>query len=146
MNAIGSGSLRAATGRPSSRSRRRRPVDARQDLDQRRLAGAVLAEQRMDFAAPDVEVDLSSASVAVKRLLSPASTRRAGHRRHGPLAICMTILERLRGLDAASSAGSELRRPSSVTRSRHSRRTSNAARRLRPPSSRGAPPIAAPRA
>ena len=33
-------------------------VDARQDLDQGRLAGAVLAEQRMDLAATDVEVDV----------------------------------------------------------------------------------------
>ena len=32
-------------------------VDARKDLDQGRLAGAVLPEQRMNFAAADVEVD-----------------------------------------------------------------------------------------
>ena len=33
-------------------------VDAGQDLDQRRLAGAVLAEQRVDLAAPHVEIDV----------------------------------------------------------------------------------------
>ena len=33
-------------------------VDARQDFDQRRFAGAVLAEQRMDLAATDVEIDV----------------------------------------------------------------------------------------
>ncbi len=33
-------------------------VDPRQNLDQRRLAGAVLAEQRVDLAAPDVEIDV----------------------------------------------------------------------------------------
>src|SRR5262245_3827583 len=32
-------------------------VDAGEDLDQRRLPGTVLAEQRMDLAAPQVEVD-----------------------------------------------------------------------------------------
>ena len=34
--------------------RRRQPVE---DVHQRRLAGAVLAEQGMDLAGPDVEVD-----------------------------------------------------------------------------------------
>ena len=33
-------------------------VDARQDLDQRRLAGAVLPEQRVNLAAANVEVDM----------------------------------------------------------------------------------------
>jgi len=33
-------------------------VHARQNLDQGRLAGAVLSEQRMHLAATDVEVDL----------------------------------------------------------------------------------------
>ena len=32
-------------------------MDAGEDLDQRRLAGAVLAEQRMHLAGADVEVD-----------------------------------------------------------------------------------------
>ena len=34
-----------------------RRIDAGQDLDQRRLAGAVLAEQRMDLAAAQIEID-----------------------------------------------------------------------------------------
>ena len=33
-------------------------VHAGKDLDQRRLAGAVLAEKRMDLAAADVEIDV----------------------------------------------------------------------------------------
>ena len=35
-----------------------RLIDARQDFYQRGLARAVLAEQRMDFAASDVEIDV----------------------------------------------------------------------------------------
>ena len=31
--------------------------DARENVHQGRLAGAVLAEQRMDFAAPQIEID-----------------------------------------------------------------------------------------
>ena len=46
-------------------------VDSRQHLDQRRLARSVLAEQSVNLAAADVEVDRSSASVPVKRLTSP---------------------------------------------------------------------------
>ena len=34
------------------------PVDAGDDLDQRRLAGAVLAHQRVDLAGPEVERDV----------------------------------------------------------------------------------------
>ena len=47
-----------ATARPSRRiSPASARVDAGENLDQRRLAGAVLAEQRMDLAATDVEID-----------------------------------------------------------------------------------------
>ena len=34
-----------------------RPIEAGEDVHQRRLAGAVLAEQRVDFAAPHFEID-----------------------------------------------------------------------------------------
>ena len=44
------------------------PVDARDDLDQRRLAGAVLAQQRVDLAGMDVEADAVQRPHAGKRL------------------------------------------------------------------------------
>ena len=50
-----------------------RRVDTGEDFDQRRLAGAVLAEQRVDFAAPDVEID------AVERQRSGESLGEARH-------------------------------------------------------------------
>ena len=44
---------------PSTVTRARAGVDdAADDADQRRLAGAVGAEQREDLAAPDLEVDV----------------------------------------------------------------------------------------
>ncbi len=59
MKAIGSFSALGSTTRP------RKPtlagvgrIDAGQHLDQRRLAGAVLPEQRMHLAAPDIEIDV----------------------------------------------------------------------------------------
>ena len=45
-----------------------RPVDAGDDLDQRRLAGAVLAQQRMDLAGTDVEADVVQRPHAGERL------------------------------------------------------------------------------
>ena len=47
-------------------------VDARTDLDQRRLAGAVLAEQRMDLAGVHVERDAGERAHARERLLDVA--------------------------------------------------------------------------
>ena len=59
MNAIGSGSIPGRTGRSLKADFAGvRLVDARQDFYQRGLARAVLAEQRMDFAASDVEIDV----------------------------------------------------------------------------------------
>ena len=59
MKAIGS-AIRSQLGRPSVKHDLARVgfVDPRQHLDQRRLAGAVLAEQRVNLAAADVEVDM----------------------------------------------------------------------------------------
>ena len=45
-----------------------RAIDARDDLDQRRLAGAVLAEQRVDLAGMDVEADVVKRPHAGERL------------------------------------------------------------------------------
>ena len=42
-----------------------------QDLQQRRLAGAVLAQERMDFAVSDAEVDVSERLNAAERLGDP---------------------------------------------------------------------------
>ena len=44
------------------------PVDAGEDLHQRRLAGAVLADERDDLAARDVEVHLVQRDDAGKTL------------------------------------------------------------------------------
>ena len=46
--------------------------DARHDLGQRRLAGAVLADQRMDLAAPQVEIDALDGGHAGIELGGPA--------------------------------------------------------------------------
>ena len=49
-------------------------MDAVEDLDEGRLAGAVLAEERMDLAAPDAEVDAAQrldAGEALRRSRSP---------------------------------------------------------------------------
>ena len=43
-------------------------IDARHDLDQRRFAGAVLAEQRMHLARPHVEADLRQARARPGRI------------------------------------------------------------------------------
>ena len=53
-------------------------VDAGEDLDQRRLAGAVLAEQRMHLAAPDVEVDVVERQRAGEALGQAADMARSG--------------------------------------------------------------------
>ena len=53
-------------------------LDAGHDLDQRRLAGAVLAEQRVDLAAMQLRETSSSASVAPNRLLTPRTARIGG--------------------------------------------------------------------
>ena len=51
---------------------------AEQDVHQRGLAGAVLAEQREDFAAPQLEIDRVIGDKAPKRLPMPASFRTSG--------------------------------------------------------------------
>ena len=58
----------------------RRLVDAGEDLDQRRLAGAVVADQRHDLAGVDVEVDVGQrrdrAEVLARRRAGSGSARR----------------------------------------------------------------------
>ena len=50
-------------------------VDAGDHLDQRRLAGAVVADEGDHLAFADVEVDLGQACTAPNRLLTPSSSR-----------------------------------------------------------------------
>ena len=57
-----------------------RPVDAGDDLDQRRLAGAVLAQKRMHLAGMDVEADIVQRPHAGKRLAQAFDRQ---HRRPG---------------------------------------------------------------
>ena len=49
-----------------------RAVEPVEDVHQRRLAGAVLAEQRVHLAAPDVEVDVVVGDDARELLADPA--------------------------------------------------------------------------
>ena len=49
-----------------------RVVEPVQDVHQRRLAGAVLAEQRVHLAAPEIEVDVVVGDDAGKALGDPA--------------------------------------------------------------------------
>ena len=58
-------------------------VDPRQDLDQRRLARAILAEQRMDLARPDVEIHMVESQRAGKAL-GQARRRREADRWRSP--------------------------------------------------------------
>ena len=51
-------------------------LDAVEDLHQRRLAGAVLADDRVDGAAPDVDVDVVVGDHAGEPLADPAQARR----------------------------------------------------------------------
>jgi hypothetical protein len=53
---------------------------AREDLDQRRLAGAVLTQQRVDLAAPQGEVDVRERLLAAERLAQPADLQGGAHR------------------------------------------------------------------
>ena len=85
-------------------------VHARQNLDQGRLSGAVLAEERMRLAASDVEVDLIEGQGRGKAL------RDAPHHEEGAAssvtdrcATCMTnfpIRSRVRSTKARSGAHS----------------------------------------
>ena len=55
-----------------------RAVDAGEDLHQRRLAGAVLADQRVDLAGPEIEPGVVEGVDARERLLIPSiSTSRS---------------------------------------------------------------------
>ncbi len=53
-------------------------VEAVEDRHQRRLAGAVLADDAVDGAAPDREVDVALAWTAPKLLLMPTSSIASG--------------------------------------------------------------------
>src|SRR5919204_343233 len=56
-----------------------RCAEAREHLDQRRLAGAVLADQRVDLAAVEREVDAVQRPRAGERLAQPADRQDLGH-------------------------------------------------------------------
>jgi hypothetical protein len=58
-----------------------RPVEAGEDVGQRRLAGAVLAEQRVDLAGSRLEVDVLVRDDAGEPLRD--SPQRDGRRRRG---------------------------------------------------------------
>jgi hypothetical protein len=55
------------------------PVHARHDLDQRRLAGAILAKQRMHFACLDVEADVRQRPHAGKRFADAGELKDSVH-------------------------------------------------------------------
>ena len=82
-------------------------VDAGQHLDQRRLAGAVLAEQRQDLAGLRSRSTPSTASVPPNRLLTPAK------RSKGPPARLATA----RGPPACHALGQSLVLPDYLRRS-----------------------------
>ena len=77
------------------------PVEAGDDLDQRRLAGAVLAHQRMDLAGPEVERDLVERLDAGKRLAD-----RLHLELHGQAVPVLTARQRLSHTAARMSAPS----------------------------------------
>ena len=58
-------------------------VDAAEDLDQRRLTGAVLPEQRMNFARPHLKANAAQRSHAAKRLRHALNTDKRGRRSGG---------------------------------------------------------------
>ena len=66
-------------------------IDVGKDLDQRRLAGAVLPEQRMHLAAPHVEID------SVERERCGETLGQAGHGKerriaHAPRCVSMSAM------------------------------------------------------
>ena len=56
-----------------------RLVDPREDLDQRALAGAVLADERVDLAGPELEGDVRRAPASRRSAWRRRSTRRGRH-------------------------------------------------------------------
>ena len=69
LDAPRAGSRTRTAGRASG-SRRVGPDDAGEDLEQRGLAGAVLADQRVRFALGDVEADAAQRVHGAKRFLN----------------------------------------------------------------------------
>ena len=55
-------------------------MHARKNVHQRRLAGAVLAEQRMDFAGVEREIDAAQRLRAAKALTTPRAARKGAPR------------------------------------------------------------------
>ena len=73
-----------------------RPVGAGQNPHQRRLAGAVLADQPDHFVRPDLDGDVaSSACTPGKDLADVGGAQHGGH---------LTILRRMRSSDSATAA------------------------------------------
>ena len=89
-----------------------RPVEAGEDVHERALAGAVLAEQRVDLARPQVEVDVVVGEDAREALDDPGRLERGrassrGRPRRGRSRISAVGEPRSSGLRLASSAGSQ---------------------------------------
>ena len=86
---------------PSARRARARVDDAADDADQRRLAGAVRAEQREDLATPDRQVDVPQRQEATRVRLAHAGH---GHDRrcrirHRPLCYVARRMRRVETVD-----------------------------------------------
>ena len=79
-------------------------VDAGEHLDQRRLAGAVLAEQRMHLAGAHVEID------RIERQRAGEALGEAGDLEQGPVASSVMCLALAR-FDPLLQHGGELRSP-----------------------------------
>ena len=58
-------------------------IESGHQLDERRFAGAVFAEQRIDLARPHIEIDVVERLDARKRLAHPANREDRGHIRCG---------------------------------------------------------------
>jgi hypothetical protein len=74
-------------------------VDSRQHLDQRRLAGAVFAEQRVDLALAHVEIDAIERLQSEKALADGSGAQKQVGLAHGVLHA------RLRRIEAAVMSG-----------------------------------------
>ena len=93
-----------------------RRLDAGDDLDQRRLAGAVLADQAMHLAGLDVQVDLAQRMHAAEDLGDVLELEEAGHRRDSSATGLISDERRSGELDRRGSrtATSDPRRSSSL--------------------------------
>ena len=131
-----------------------RLVDAREDLHERRLAGAVLADQAVHLAATHVEVDAGQhahAEEALRRCRRPAARRRSAPCGTGVSASMVSVMGHLdpgrrlgrlehgvgehRGAQTVGEGGEPVRRLPGDRHCRHRRRS----RRTRPGTPSDAP-------